>query len=450
MGKLKVTAVKAAKVPPGKTESTLSDGDNLELRVRPTGKSWVFRYRFEGVRDKLFLGEYPAVGLAEAREKAAGHRATLAEGKNPKAEAEREKQVKAAEALAVLRGELPVTVRQLAERWRGDYLKTKHEDGGAYVMGIFERHLFPGGVGDLHLDLLRARHIKAVLDRARDQGLTRTCGVMLANMRQMFRFATSAEWMAGDPSAALSASNWGGNSNESDRVLSGDELVELFSKLPESSLGARWKCAVKLILACTTRVEETMLAERRFVNLEKGEWRIPVAHQKTTRKTSKAADHIVYLSDYAKKQMAELLAMPDTSLYVFPAVLQRRDDKTPRTANEKTLSHALRDRQIGTPRPGRAKDTTSLQLAGGEWSSHDLRRTSGTEMGELRVDPHIIEKCLNHELPNAVQRIYNRAEMREDMRGAWERLGKHLESLEQKGLAMYRQRQAEKATEGLI
>lgn len=450
MHDLTVKAVEAAKLPAGSTETTLSDGGNLLLRVRATSKAWLFRFRFDGKRDKLYLGEYPAVGLAAAREKAAEHRATLAAGKNPKTEQERAKQVQAAEALAVAQGETPVTIKQLADRWSKDYLSKKHEDGGAYVMGIFERHLYPGGVDDLPLDLLRARHIKAVLDRTHAGGLTRTCGVLLANLRQMFKFATAAEWMAGDPSAALEASNWEGNSRESDRVLSDEDLVELFSKLPESTLGRRWQCAVKVVLACTTRVEETTLAERHCVSLSKREWRIPVAHQKTTQKKGKPADHVVYLSDYAVKQFRELLEMPDTTTHVFPALLVRSDDKTPRAANEKTLSHALRDRQIGTPRAGRAKDTTSLRLETGDWCSHDLRRTSGTQLGELGVDPHIVEKCLNHEIPSAVQRIYNRAQLKSEMKAAWQTLGEKLEKLEEKGLARYRQRLAEKATEGMI
>lgn len=449
MFKLTVKAIEAAKLPAGTSERLLSDGENLVLRVRPTGKAWLFRYRYDGARDKLYLGEYPAVGLATARALAAGHRETLAAGKNPKAELERTKHEQKAAALAAASGEVPTTVRQLAERWRDDYLKRKHVDGGAYAMGIFERHLFPEGVGELPLDLLRARQIKAVLDRTYAKGVTRTCGVLLANLRQMFKFATGHDWIAGDPSSPFNASDWEGAASEGDRVLSEDELVELFSKLPES-LGPRWQKALKLILAASTRVEETTLAERSHVNFERGEWRIPVANQKRTRKKSKPADHVIYLSDFAKTQLLELLEMPDATQFVFPAKARTSANKEPRPANEKTLSHAVHDRQTAERQSGRAKNTKALLLQRGPWTVHDLRRTSGTLMGELGVAPHIIERCLNHEIAGAVERTYNRAKMRDDMTNAWNLIGARLQQLEARGLALYRQRLAEKATEGLI
>lgn len=450
MNKLSVKAIDVARLQPGASELLLSDGANLVLRVRPTSKAWLFRFRFEGTRDKLYLGEYPALGLAAARERAARHRETLAAGKNPKVELEREKQLKAAEALAGSHGEPPVTVRQLCERWKQDYLARHHEDKGNYVMGTFERHLYPDGVEDLHIDLVRQRHVRAVLDRAYNNGLKRTCGVLLANLRQMFQWAVSREWVVGDPTATLKAKEWEGRAREGKRVLSDDELVELFSKLPESSLGQRWRLAVALILACTTRVEETTLAERRYVDLARGIWRVPVAHQKAVRSEVPPEDHLVFLSDFAKAQLEALMEQPGTATHIFPAELGRSEDKEPRAADEKTLSHAIRDRQIGIQRPGRAKDCTSLLLADGEWTVHDLRRTSATLMGALRVPPHVIEKCLNHATPNAVQRIYNRAELEDDMRDAWAKLGEKLAKLQEQGLALYRQRMAEQATEGLI
>ncbi len=64
-----------------------ADGHGLYLRVSGTGgRSWAFRYRRHGRLREMGLGGYPAVGLAEARQKAMEARQQLLAGKDPIAE----------------------------------------------------------------------------------------------------------------------------------------------------------------------------------------------------------------------------------------------------------------------------------------------------------------------------------------------------------------------------
>ncbi|MFC3338032.1 Arm DNA-binding domain-containing protein [Paracandidimonas soli] len=62
----------------------LNDGDNLYLRVRDTGKVWIYRYTKDGKRIKLGLGPYPEVTLAQARAKAYEANSQRANGSDPK------------------------------------------------------------------------------------------------------------------------------------------------------------------------------------------------------------------------------------------------------------------------------------------------------------------------------------------------------------------------------
>jgi integrase len=58
----------------------------LSLRVFPSGRaSWTFRYRPKGgsARRRISLGEYPGVGLAEARRRADRHRGEVSGGGDP-------------------------------------------------------------------------------------------------------------------------------------------------------------------------------------------------------------------------------------------------------------------------------------------------------------------------------------------------------------------------------
>ncbi|GGC23131.1 integrase [Novosphingobium marinum] len=87
MGKLTELKVKNAK--PG----VYGDGAGLYLRVKPSGsRSWILRVQFQGRREDIGLGGYPAdLTLAEAREKAYYLRKLARQGKNAREERDREK-----------------------------------------------------------------------------------------------------------------------------------------------------------------------------------------------------------------------------------------------------------------------------------------------------------------------------------------------------------------------
>jgi integrase len=76
----RLTARKVATAKPGK----YSDGGNLYLIVSDTGsRKWVLRFTWRGAAKEMGLGSANDVPLADAREKAADARRTLAKGLNP-------------------------------------------------------------------------------------------------------------------------------------------------------------------------------------------------------------------------------------------------------------------------------------------------------------------------------------------------------------------------------
>jgi hypothetical protein len=42
-------------------ELLIADGDGLYLRIRPSSRTWVYRYKQESVQVQLGLGSYPTV-----------------------------------------------------------------------------------------------------------------------------------------------------------------------------------------------------------------------------------------------------------------------------------------------------------------------------------------------------------------------------------------------------
>jgi hypothetical protein len=76
------TAIKDAK--PGETTIRLYDKGRMYIEVTPSGgKLWRMKYRFEGKEKTLALGKYPAVSLANARERRDEAKKLLAEGIDP-------------------------------------------------------------------------------------------------------------------------------------------------------------------------------------------------------------------------------------------------------------------------------------------------------------------------------------------------------------------------------
>ena len=65
------------------------------------------------------------------------------------------------------------------------------------------------------------------------------------------------------------------------------------------------------------------------------------------------------------------------------------------------------------------------------WRLHDLRRTMATRMGDLGVQPHVIEAVLNHISGHkaGVAGVYNRSSYAEEKRAALELWGRHVDAL---------------------
>ena len=90
--KLKMTDQALARAKPRADRYEIWDTlvSNLLVTVYPSGKkSWSVRYSSDGKRIKMKLGEYPALALSEARNKAKDALVAVFEGTNPSYEKQR-------------------------------------------------------------------------------------------------------------------------------------------------------------------------------------------------------------------------------------------------------------------------------------------------------------------------------------------------------------------------
>lgn len=444
---LNVKAVQAAK--PGPKEYLVSDGDGLFLRVLPTGrKTWQFIYTHGKRRRKLSLGDIADISLAAARERAEEERQRTVAGNDPRV-AQLAREAEQARELAQLKAEAErqraenLTLQVMIETWLGDGVS--RSDGNAALRASFKKYVLPT-LGKKAVREMTEIDIRDVLRTiGRTKGKNRTAVLLLADIRQMFRWAEKRRpWrqllVEGNPAELVDVKQVVEPSydlaNERDRVLPAEEICALRDALfkvqaaydasPDKRsairpLNAETQLALWIMLSTCCRVGELASSRWENVNLKTGEWLIPRENTKT-----KKTEWMVFLSPFAVRQFQALHGMTKTSPWCFPG--RNRIDPL----DGKSISKQIGDRQFQFKQRKELKNRrndNSLVLSRSEWTPHDLRRTGSTLMQSLGVQEHVRERCLNHIVGGKLGRVYGRYEFASEKREAWRLLGEHLEAI---------------------
>ena len=371
--------------PAGAGETLLNDGAGLYLRIRPAGKVWLLIQMRNGKKTKRSLGPYPRISLSDARK--------LAENPPEK----------------TLNQPAPpvVTVASLLTDWAGTETRKDIETQKRRVE-MYAAPLLPLPV----VNVTKA-NIVTTLESTRGTGKTRTSGELFSTLKRVFDYAVDHELIVVNPMSPLKKSKYGNNGEEGERVFSVEEIPIFLTKIRQH-LPVKYQQVLLMQLSCSTRIGETCLAEIQHFDMNACTWFIPAENNKSKR------DFIVYLSDFALT-VAKAAIAERTSGFLFCG----RIPELP--ISPKTIMKTILDKQNGgLPRLNRPRDTSALQMPGGAWSSHDVRRTSSTLMRSAGVASNIVEECLNHVEDNRMKRIYHRHETAEEMRAAWSILSARL------------------------
>ncbi|HRD95856.1 MAG TPA: tyrosine-type recombinase/integrase, partial [Rubrivivax sp.] len=318
---------------------------------------------------------------------------------------------------------------ELAPHTLADGQRRGRKDGGEYIRQQFERRIFPA-LGDVAAADVRKADVLAVLDEVTTAGKLRTANVLLAALKQMFRFALAREIVERNPLDTISKRDAGGKENGRERALADDEIRALAAALPKANMHARSVAALWLILATGARIGETVSARWEHVDLDASTWHLP--------ETKNGRDHTIHLSAFAISQFRALAELKEADKYGKPLPWV-----FPNTAGDgpvciKSFGKQLADRQRPPERrmQHRSKQTQSLALTGGRWTAHDLRRTAATLMAKLGISGDVIDECLNHVIESRVRRTYIRDRRPEEQARAFDAVGARLAAL------IYRQDEA--------
>jgi len=445
----------------------LSDGQSVWGRVHVAKDGGVsvnffLTYKFQGLKRNVRLGTWPDRGITDIRAERDKTKGLVKSGIDPvqqsqlareqeevqkqadrlRLEAEREAELLKIEAdrqEAILiqkqrlqqlaEKEARLSVKGLFGQWQRLEL-IQRADKGAEVERSFNRDVFPL-IGEMAAEDVTKAHIQEIVDTIKGRAtetmtMVRTAKKTLADLRQMFGFALDRDYIPADPTARIKKARLGADV-ERDRVLTEDEVIELFRRLPSSGLTDTAQLALMLQLGTLARIGEVLSARWENVDLTRRLWTLP--------ETKNGRRHDIYLSDFAVDCLKRLKEMTGLTPWLFPARRQKKDQ--PDFADhvcEKTVTKQVGDRQrsSGKPMSGRSKVVDGLVLPGGRWTPHDLRRTGATYMAELGVLPDVVERCLNHIEEKKVKRIYQRAQYEAPMRNAWASLGDRIQTLRSK------------------
>jgi integrase len=384
----------------------------LRMRVTPGGSSsWVLACRDQHGRMRRFpVGTYPRMGVAEAREKARALRVQVREqGADPVAQRRRMRAI-GQDAKAGIG-----TLSALLDLYGGRLPKSGKTINGTGATESSEsdatteapRAIGPGR--DLKSWPECRRRIESVFARH----LQRPLASLTAGELQMTADAYPAKQSAAAAVRYIRPIlKWGAARNyvsreaamieppatvrRRDRVLTREELKLLLPAIAEST--HPYQRALFFMLLTLARREEVCAARWRDVDFEAAEWRIPRPKNKVPHRVPLSRQALDLLQGMERGASDALIFATATGGHLA------NWDRETKTVMKKT-------------------DTA-------KWNRHDLRRTGATLLGELGIDPHVIEAALNHVvIHSGLATLYNQARYLSAVKYSLQCLANHLDEL---------------------
>lgn len=376
--------VKSAKPTPKETK--LFDGGGLFLLISPlkldtndkplpSSKLWRFKYRFAGKEKLLSFGAYPAVTLADARQRREDAKKLLANGVDP---GEMKKALKSTDK------ELSAnTFEVIARQWHlkfssaGKWSPGHSED----ILRRLEKDIFPP-LGSRPISDIKPKELLTVLERIASRGALDSAHRLRHHCGMIFRYAIVHEYAERDVAADLRGALPPVKGGHHAAATTPKDLAPILRAIDDFTGSFVVKSALQLLPMLFCRPGELRAAEWSEINFDDCIWEIPAERMKMKQ------PHIVPLSKQAITVFKSLQQLTGFGKYVFPC------NRSPlRCMSDNALNAALR-------RLGFTKD---------EATAHGFRASARTILDEvLKVRPDFIEHQLSHQVRDALGTAYNR------------------------------------------
>lgn len=365
-------AIRAAK--PREKPYKLADGEGLFLAIQPNGsKLWRMKYRFAGKENLLSFGQYPVVGIADAREKRLAAKKLIANGTDPAVQRRTDKR----EAIVAVRQ----TFGQVAE----EYIERMEERGSAvatidktkWLLNDLASPLAKRPIKDIHpVDILD------ILKRIETSGRRETARRLRGVIGSVFRYAIVTLRAESDPTAALQGALLPPKVVGRAAITDEKAFGALLASIDDYDGWPTIKAALQFLILTCVRPGEVRGARRSEFDLNDAVWEIPAERMKMRQ------PHRVPLSRQALTVLDSVWDLSEGGELVFPSVRSKH-----KPLSDAAFNAALR-------RMGYGKE---------EVTAHGFRVTASSILNSRGYNADVIEAVLAHQDPNAIRRTYNRA-----------------------------------------
>lgn len=313
-----MTEAEIRKLNPRDADYVVGCGNSLWLRVRATGRKTFIVRRKQGGKTKIItLGDWPTLSLKNA--------AVLAVTQKTPGD---------------------VTVNMLLQRYH-EAVISRHARPKQFT--TYEKRI-SAALGNTKVSEVTTQQLSALVAESRTN--PRSADSLRSHLKAMFNLAIELGWRTDNPAAVIGARVTGYKYEPITRVLTHDEIMQLWSWEHNNA------ALLRFLLLTGLRISE---GQTGYTDGDR--WRMD--------KTKNGKPHWVYLTTTAKAQLTAPFSVSNTAVQAW-----------------------LKRRGVG-------------------WTAHDLRRTFATLAMENGVLPHVVEKCLNHSLEGML-RVYAHADMADE------------------------------------
>ena len=408
-----LTAFAVEKANPKAKTYTLASGNGLFLVILSWGgKQWMVRYTTEGGRNKVIVGAYPEMSVAQANRKAEeihlaartqspiiGVKAEAKASANGRSEAEL-----AAELAAEETRKHSFSI--VSEAWLESRKAGWADESYRKAKYVVRQYLQPR-IGVLDMRSLRSRDVTEPLRDLATQApsLAKKAvqylnGVVDYCILEGFREDDQVLRLRG-----VLPSHKGGHIP----AVTREQNIGPLMRTIYAYEGHVVRCA--LLLAAWTALRPGVIASARWSELdfERAEWHISGLEEDGRRRMKTGNDHLVSLPTQAVTMLRDMQQYSGGAEYVFPAVGKMRNEHLHRDA----LSRALR-----------------LMGFAGQHTTHGFRAMLRTVARErLAVDFDVLEAQLAHAKRDQIQAAYDRTRFDDERREAMQRWADYLDQL---------------------
>jgi integrase len=389
------TKIRQAKA--GDKPRKISDSAGLYLEVMPNGsKLWRLKYRLAGKEKRFAIGAYPAVSLAEARERRDDARKLIATGVDP-VHTRKEEQRQAA-----LSAEN--TFEALANEWLA-YNSPRWAKTTAYKAALYLRNDLIPGIGRRPVAEITRPELVDLLRRIESRETFDVAKKCRQWLNQIFRFGLAKGLLQYNPATDLDVVAAASPTVKHHPFMPANELPTLLQAVRHYSGNLLTKYAVRLLTLTAVRPGELRTAPWCEFDLDNGLWTIPAARMKMRR------PHLVPLPKQAVALLRELHEITGHFDLVFAG---RNDPKRPMSEN--TINKCLAD--LGYK---------------GRQTGHGFRHLLSTELNGRGYNKDWIERQLAHGDNDEIRATYNHAQYLDQRRDMMQWWADHLEQLETGG-----------------